>query len=265
MLIEFNKDVEGLQKYNVPGTPQKSLIVVKKDEPSMDPEQHKRFQSGVGSLLYLTKHYRPDIANAVRELSRNIRESNLCHQKELFRIIKFVKDTRNYGLLINPRINNALTWEVRGFSDSDWAGNEERKIITGWAIYLNECLISWGSRQQSLVTTSSTDAEYVAASEVCKELMFLKNLLNFIGVSIDHPIKLHVDNFGAIFLAENSGGSKSRHIDIKDHYVRQFVENGDLKIIFVRTKENKADPYTKNVNQETYHVHHDASLFDVTK
>ena len=87
-------------------------------------------------------------------------------------------------------------------------------------IYLNNCLVSWGSRQQKLVPLSYTKSEYVAASEVCREIMFLKNILEFVGFKVQFPFNLLVDNIGAILLVRNDGGKGSRHVDIKYHYVR---------------------------------------------
>lgn len=114
---------------------------------------------------------------------------------------------------------------------------------------MNNCLLGWGSRAQKNVTLASTEAEYVGISEIAKEIIFIKKVLEFIGIKINYPIIIHVDNMGAIYLAEGQGGKRTKHVDIRYHFVREYVENGILKVIFIRSEENMADPYTKNVSQ----------------
>ena len=77
----------------------------------------------------------------------------------------------------------------------------------------------------------------------------------FFGLMIKYPIIVKCDNVGAIFLSKNNESRRTKHIDIKVHFVRQYVENGIVKIIFVRSEENKADPFTKNVNERLFEKH----------
>lgn len=111
------------------------------------------------------------------------------------------------------------------------------------------------------MTLSSTEAEYVAVSEVCTEIIFIKQILEFLGIKIDFPITVHCDNVGAIFLANNAKNSqRTKHVDIRAHYVRQYVKDGTVKIIFVRSEDNAADPYTKNVSTKIFNQHTTSSL-----
>ena len=94
-------------------------------------------------------------------------------------------------------------WVLKSFSDSDWAGSkDDRRSITGNCIYLNRCLVSWKSRGQKHVTLLSTEAEYVAVSEVCTDIMFVKMIMEFLGLELERPVTIHCDNVGAIFMGK---------------------------------------------------------------
>ena len=152
------------------------------------------------------------------------------------------------------KMDDMIKWEVRGYYDSDFAGDKDTRIsVSGFCVFVLGCLVSWKSRGQKNVTLSSTEAEYVAISELCAEILFIKMILEFLGIQINYPITVNCDNVGAIFLAHNKKTSRrTKHVDTRYHFVREHVENNVLKIIFVKSEENKADPYTKNVSEEIY-------------
>ena len=133
--------------------------------------------------------------------------------------------------------------------------------MTGWCIFLCGALISWKSKSQKSVTLSSTESEYVAISEVCQEIIFIKNILEFMGINIQFPMTVNVDNVGAIYLAHKSTGSqRTRHIDSRFHYVREYIEDGIVKVIFVKSEENKSDPFIKNVSNEVLQKHTESHM-----
>jgi len=106
------------------------------------------------------------------------------------------------------------------------------------------------------VTLSSTEAKYVAVSEVCAEIIFIKYLLEFVGVNVKYPITVMCDNVGAIFLSNNAKNSnRTKHVDIRAHFVRQYVEDGIIKVNFVRSADNEADTFTKNVSGKIFRKH----------
>jgi len=106
------------------------------------------------------------------------------------------------------------------------------------------------------VTLSSSEAEFVALSEAAKEIKFIVQVLLSIGIEVEMPIIVRVDNVGAIFMAENvSTSSRTKHVDVRYHFVREFIEDGFIKIVFVRTADNKADIFTKNVVGDLYDKH----------
>jgi hypothetical protein len=247
----FGEMVKGLQKYLTPGTPGQGMIRPQEDVEKVPDEDHKAYRSGVGMLLYLVKHSRPDIANAVRELSKLMDGPTPAAMKELKRVIKFVLDTEEFGLKLEPTepsIKDEMVLEV--YSDSDWAGDKDTRVsVSGYVVFLQGVAISWKSKGQKSVTLSSSEAEYVALSEAAKEVKFVFQVLTSMGIKVATPIVIYVDNVGAIFMAENvTTSSRSKHVDTRYHYVREFVVDGFIKIVFVRTKDNKADIFTKNVS-----------------
>jgi hypothetical protein len=217
----------------------------------IDGNLQSKYRSGVGMLLYLIKYSRPDLANVVRELSKCMDGANLAAYKEMLRVVKFVLDSKDYCLKLNPFFENE-EWDLMLYRDSDWAGNPESRIrVTGFIIYLLGAPICWRSKGQKGVTLSSSKAEYVAMSEAVKQIRFIYFVLKGMGVDVKLP-----DNVGAIFMAENSSsGIRTRHIDTRYHFVREHVEDGLIKIVFVKSNINDADMFTKNVGKEAYEKH----------
>jgi intein-encoded DNA endonuclease-like protein len=116
--------------------------------------------------------------------------------------------------------------------------------------------ISWKSKGQRGVVLSSTEAEYVALSETVREIKFVLQVLESLMIKIDYPIIVRVNNVGAIFLANNkTTNERTKHVDIRHHFVREFIEDGIIKIVFVRSKENESDIFTKNLTGDGYERH----------
>ncbi|KAG7336872.1 reverse transcriptase RNA-dependent DNA polymerase, partial [Nitzschia inconspicua] len=249
---EFGDAVSYLKNMKVPMASGINVIRPTEDDPLLSPEDQKDYRSAVGMLLYLVKHSRPDLSNSVRELSKVMDGATDEHVTILHRVIKFVIDTKNRGVLIKPDKNRG----VIAYCDSDFAGDMgNRRSITGFLIYLFGVPISWKSKQQGGVTLSSSEAEYYAISEVSMELKFIKMVMDFLDIDPGIPMKVYVDNIGAIHLANNaSSGSRTKHIDTRLHFVRELTQ-GDDKIIdieFVRSEENQSDTFTKNTSNDTF-------------
>ena len=253
MMKKFNNKIKNLKDYETPATAGTHLIRCKEEEEVLDDEEQKEFRSGVGSLLYLLKHSRPELSNSVRELSKVMDRANKAHQKALHRVVKFVEQTKERRLVLSPVCEN-FTWEIRAYSDSDFAGDTDtRKSVSGFVIYLCGAAISWRSKGQKSVSLSSTEAEYIAILEVAMEILYIAGILKFLGVKIKYPIEVNVDNIGAVYLAKNATtGNRTKHIDTRYHFVREYIEDGIVKVIFVRSENNDVDIFTKNVNTATF-------------
>ena len=255
---KFGEKVKKLKEYVTPGTPNWGVIL-EEDETKLDSNRHMEYRSGVGMLLYLVKYSRPDLANAVRELSKGVQSPNEMCWKELMRVIKFTLDTRRYGLKFEIEDKTStmgkLRWEVQCFSDSDWAGDKTtRKSVSGYVIYFMGCPIVWKSRQQSVIGLSSSEAELYACIEAVKEVKYLVQLLQSMEIEVELPVTIRVDNTGAIFMAENLAVSqRTKHIDLRARYLlNQLADERLIKLVHVGTKENKSDIMTKNVTKEVY-------------
>jgi hypothetical protein len=123
----------------------------------LDNNHQRKYRSGVGMLLYLTKYSRQDISKIVRELSKCMDSATWGIYNELLRLIKVVIDTKAFGLKVDPNFNNDLEWDLKIYCDGDWAGDSETRIsITGFIIYLLNVPICWRSKSQKSVTLSSS-------------------------------------------------------------------------------------------------------------
>jgi len=117
---------------------------------------------------------------------------------------------------------------------------------------VNGNLIHWGSRGKKTVSLESSHAEYVEVSELCRELLYIKYLMCFLSVNPVLPIVIYCDNSGSTFLSKNQESRLSKNLDIKTHFIRHHVENGKIKLLFVKSEENVADGFTKSGSKEDY-------------
>ena len=116
--------------------------------------------------------------------------------------------------------------------------------------------VSWRSKSQKSVSLSSSEAEYIALSEASKEVMFVAQLLESMQITVKYPVMVRVNNVGAIFMASNiMTTSHTKHVDIWYKYVNEYVEDGIVKIIFVKSADNDSNILTKNLSAELYKKH----------
>ncbi|XP_074376598.1 secreted RxLR effector protein 161-like [Apium graveolens] len=193
------------------------------------------FKSLVGGLKYLV-HTRPDIAYSVGVVSRFMECPTMMHLNVVKRILRYVKGTVNYGLIYWRGTENYI---LSGYSDSDLAGNiEDRRSTGGMAFYLNESLITWVSQKQRCVALSSREAEFMAATAAACQGVWLRNLLMQITDMKHCPVTIYVDNKSAIDLAKNPVfHGRSKHIDIRYHFIRECVERGEITTKHIPTEE----------------------------
>ena len=145
--------------------------------------------------------------------------ANKAHQKMLYQVIKHVQGTKNRKLILSP-IKEGLHWNLKAYTDSDYARDADtKKIVSGFMIYIKGCLIAWKSKGQKSVTLSSTKVEYVAILEVSTEILFIAGVMKFLGMDIVYPIEIDVDNISAIYLSKNATtGNCTKHVDIRYHF-----------------------------------------------
>jgi hypothetical protein len=237
---KFGHEVCNKRVYKTPGTPRFKIVCPVDGDDVIDATLQGRYCSAVGMLLYLTKCSCPDLCNVVRELAKCMDRATKRTYLEMLRVVKFVIDTKNFCLRIQPEFKGK-SWSLRVFCDSDWAGNSETRIsVTGFILYLMNVPVCWRSKAQKGVTLSSSEAECVAMSEAVKEIEFIYYLLQDIGIDVKLPILVKTDNVGAMFMAQNSSsGVRTRHVDTRYHFVREDLEEGIIKIEFVKSVKNK--------------------------
>ena len=177
-----------------PGTPRFTARRLENEEDKVNAKDHETYRSGVGTLLYLTMHSRPDISNPVRELSKTMDAPAPAHLKEMYKLIRFVLSTKDYGLKFKL-IKNIRKWLLKALSDSDFASDKETRIsVFGYVIYICGIPIASRSKGMKSFVLSTTEAEYMALSEVVKELKLIAQLLQTMNITVELPITVQVDN-----------------------------------------------------------------------
>ena len=143
--------------------------------------------------------------------------------RELRRVAKFVLDTKNLGLCIGPAMYDGMWW-LEVLSDSDFANDKKTRIaVSGYFVFFCGVPIAWKSKSMKSVVLSTTEAEYMAVSEVVKEIKFVCQLLISMQIKVQLPIKIEVGNVGAIWVANNCGVSeRTKHVDTRADFVRSL-------------------------------------------
>ncbi|KAD4983048.1 hypothetical protein E3N88_19719 [Mikania micrantha] len=207
------------------------------------------YRSVVGGLIYLT-HTRPDLAFSVSMVSIFMQRPTKNHQGDVRRILRYVAGTCELGLWYDRQ----SSLELIGYTDSDWAGcADDRKSISANVFMLGRCAISWSSRKQSTVALSSTEAEYIAATAAACQGVWLRRILRDLGCDQRFSTVIFCDNRSAINLSRNPiMHSRSKHIELKHHFIRDLVKQGEIQLEFCGTNEQYADMLTKAVSREKF-------------
>ncbi|XP_071637520.1 uncharacterized protein [Temnothorax longispinosus] len=192
---------------------------------------------------------RPDIVFAVNTASKFLNTHTLTHWRAVKKIFAYLVDTVNVGIEYRSGGSDS---KLVGFSDADYAGDlEARRSTTGYVYSLANGSVTWSSRRQKMVTLSTTKAEYVAASSAAKEAVWLRHLLCEIGHRCENATTLIVDNQSAIKLAKNPEfHERTKHIDVRCHHIREMIENGEIKVVYIPSEMQKADILTTQQTQK---------------
>lgn len=217
-------------------------------EPSIAGENEKvndkLYQELIGYLLYISLHSRPDISCAVNMLSQFSKYPCKQHYNAALQVLKYLNTTNN-AVISYKKCGTPLT----GFCDANWAQDvNDRKSQSGFCFLLANGVISWQSKKQQVVATSSAEAEYVALSEAAKEASYLSYILNELGLSYSKPITINTDSQSAQQMAKfGSHHSRTKHIHYKYHFIKDTIENGIVELRYLPTTEMIADVFTKPV------------------
>jgi hypothetical protein len=201
------------------------------------------YRKMIGCLRYLL-HTRPDLSYSVGLASRFMEKPTVIHARAVKQIMRYLKGTTEYGLVY---VQGGGTGVLVGYTNSDHGADQvERTSTGGMVFYLGEKLVSWCSQKQKTVALSSCEAEFMAATSAARQALWLRNLLSEITEERPSAVTLYVDNNSARALMNNPVfHGRSKHIDIKYHFIRQCVERGQITVKRVSTDEQKVDALTK--------------------
>lgn len=225
-------------------TPLDPGLKLKKAEVQSDEDLKLPYRELVGALTYLASTTRPDISYAVSFLGQFNNCYSSEHWKVAKRVVRYLKGTIDMGLAFSPDSK-----PMNGFVDADWGNaTEDRRSFSGYVFLLGGGPVSWESRKQRTVALSTTEAEYMALSECVKEAIYLRRFVNELGFINLSNMTIFCDNQSALKLAENPVyHSRSKHIDIRHHFVRDVVKHKELRVASISTDDQAADLLTKSL------------------
>ena len=222
-----------------------------KDEAERAAMERVPYRQLVGSLLYLFGTV-PEICFSVILLSSFVANPGQAHWAAALFVLRYLQGAMKNELVFPLNQKPVIT----AFSDSDWGNNvDHRRSVSGYIIYLGTTPIIWKSKyQKGAQSLSSCEAEYRAMAACCKDLRWLAQHLSELGIDFPQPINLYCDSDAARALAANpTNHDRSKHIDIEYHFLREYIEEGFIKLCPIDSKDNPADLFTKAVNRHTFH------------
>jgi ATP-binding cassette subfamily B (MDR/TAP) protein 1 len=201
------------------------------------------YSSVVGSLMYAMVCSRPDLLYAMCLVSRYMSNPGKEYYRVVQCIFRYLRGTADSCLKFG-RTDKGLI----GYVDSDYATDlDRRRSLTSYVFTVGNCAVSWKATLQSVVALSTTEAEYMAISEACKKLIWLKELCAEL-CGVDYCINLYYDSQSAIYLTkDHMFHERTKHIDIKYYFIRDVIEEGKLKVCKISTYDNPADMMTKSI------------------
>jgi hypothetical protein len=274
----------GLSSCKVAATPEvvgMEAVAAAGGDTALDaPADQNRYMQMTGTVMYPAAATRPDIAHASYGCASHMQAPTLRHQLAAERVLRYLAGTADVGLVFGSRNGLAaaaaadaaaaashdaqtaaaaaaaagdsrgrgqLLLDVCAYADADWAnGRGDRRSITGWVAKLNGDAISWASKKQRTVALSTCEAELYAEAAAIQEVLWLRGLLKELGLRVQHASVVHGDNQSAIAVSKNGvKGERTKHVDIKYHFVTETVERGEVQLKWIPTTQMQADIFTK--------------------
>jgi hypothetical protein len=203
--------------------------------------QNIPYREAVGSLMYAAMGTRPDIAFAVSTVSQFSQNPGWAHWEAMKWIFRYLQGTKRLELVYGGDKRGLV-----GYVDADGALQKHRWAISGYVFMIDGGAVSWSSKKQELVTLSTTEAKYVAATHAAKEVMWLRRLISEVSGPLEEPTTLFSDSQSAIALTKDGHyHARTKHIDIRYHFIWYIIEAGHIKLIYCPTHEMTADVLTK--------------------
>ena len=208
------------------------------------------YQSAVGCLLYLSVKTRPDITFAVHNVAKYSAKPTIQHWKAVKRIFRYLKGTENFGIMYKDEGPSGFI----GYSDADWGGDiDNRRSTSGYSFHLSGGVVSYSSRKQSCVALSTAEAEYMALASATQEAVWLRKLATDLHLDTKGPMLIYEDNQATIVMSKDPQyHGRSKHIDIKFHYVRDQCNDNVIQLKYCPTNDMIADIFTKGLSQDKF-------------
>jgi hypothetical protein len=215
-------------------------------DPVADPTAYRGL---VGALQYLT-FTRPDLTYAVQQICLHMHDPRESHVAPLKRLLRYVRGIVDFGLVLH----RSPSAELVVYNDTDWVGcPDTRRSTSGYAIFLGGNLISWSSKRQSVVSSSSAEAEYRAVANGVAKVSWLRQLLAELRSPLAKSTLVYRDNVSAVYLSTNPvQHQRTKHVEIDLHFVRDRVAIGDVRVLHVPTTSQFADIFTKGLPSSTF-------------
>ncbi|KAF7346029.1 Retrovirus-related pol polyprotein [Mycena sanguinolenta] len=230
--------------------------IIASSEP-LSPADHifmadKPFREATGSLQHAANTTRPDIAFPVGRLATCLQNPQPEHWKALQHLLAYVKGTLDYK--ITYRRGGGTGIKPVGWVDADYAADlATRRSTSGEVFMMAGGPVSWSSKKQNAVALSTVEAEYIALTRASKQAMWMYSFLSELDMPQERPAILHGDNMGAAALAKDARGhARVKHIDIREHYIRERVADGDIEVVHVESANNLADLFTKVLPRDAH-------------
>jgi hypothetical protein len=266
-LIDQIIEEVGLKHTDTARTPSQSTKLLRRDEEEPDYQCDFNYRKVIGKLNFLEKSSRPDIAYAAHQCARFCQDPKKSHVDAVIHLAKYLQYTKDEGMIIDP--DSKKSFEV--YADADFAGNyfgktamddpSTAKSRTGYVITYAGCPLYWGSKLQTCIALSTTEAEYVALSQALRDAIPIMNILKemreykFHDKPSQHRVhcKAFEDNTGALELSKvHKMRPRTKHINNTYHHFRSYVRDGSITIQHVSTQDQLADIFTKPLPHNTF-------------
>ena len=232
-----------------------SLVLPNPDPTAMTRADHTAYQQLIGALQYAANTTRPDACHAVNVLSRANRGPTPAHFKAAHRILSYLHTTADLGLIYEHGVKEKDGFEA--YVDSSWGDDRKTSRSSyGGVVKLAGAAVAWCAKLEKRVALSTVEAEYLAASDWCREVIWTGSLLSELGRPIVGPLPLKCDNTGAGAVSKDPAQhNKMRHVRIAEHHLREVVQNKEVSLVHVETAEQVADIFTKPLARERLEQH----------
>ena len=223
---------------------------VKKDE-YKDSHTSIKYAAHIGKLLYAAHATRPDILYTTITLAQFTSNPSPTHWTALKRVFRYLQGSIDLELTFDKARSSSI--ELERFADADWGSSHHRKSINGYVFTIGGGAVAWSSKKQTRIALSTAEAEYNAAVHATKQVIWQRNLYKEIGLPYDTPSIIKSDNQATISISHHPEyHARTKHVDIDLHFLRDYVEEGTIKLEYVPSAENLADLFTKALSRPAH-------------